>query len=69
MIVNAEHKNMFIAHYEGPDAYAGVDDCVDKLERQLTDHKERYRNRKHSSDTDGDGRPLAGVLDVSRRVE
>jgi ribosome-associated translation inhibitor RaiA len=47
MIVNAEHRNMFIAHHAGTDAYAGVDGCVDKLERQLTDHKEKFRNRKH----------------------
>lgn len=47
MIVNAEHKNLFIASHGGADAYACVDACVDKLERQLTEHKERYRNRKH----------------------
>ena len=47
MIVNAEHKNMFIARHSGNDAYACIDGCMDKLERQLTDHKERYRNRKH----------------------
>lgn len=48
MIVNAEHKNMFIAHHDQGDAYACVDGCMDKLERQLTEHKERFRNRKHS---------------------
>ena len=47
MIVNAEHRNMFIAHHEEGDAYACVDACVDKLERQLSDHKKMYRNRKH----------------------
>lgn len=47
MIVNAEHNNMFIAHHEQGDAYACVDGCMDKLERQLTEHKERFRNRKH----------------------
>ena len=47
MIVNAEHKQMFIAHASDGDAYACIDLCVDKLERQLTDHKERIRNRKH----------------------
>ena len=47
MIVNAEHKNMFIAHHNDGDAYACIDMCVDKLERQLTDHKKKYRNRKH----------------------
>lgn len=48
MIVNAEHhRNMFIAHHEEGDAYACVDGCIDKLERQLSDHKDRIRNRKH----------------------
>ena len=36
MIVNAEHKQMFIAHHEEADAYAAIDQCIDKLERQLT---------------------------------
>jgi putative sigma-54 modulation protein len=47
MIVNAEHKQMFIAHHDQGDAYACVDGCVDKLERQLTEHKDKIRNRKH----------------------
>jgi putative sigma-54 modulation protein len=47
MIVNAEHRNMFIARHDGSDAYACVDGCIDKLERQLTDHKKKFRNRKH----------------------
>ena len=47
MIVNAEHKNMFIAHHDEGDAYACIDGCVDKLERQLSEHKKKFRNRKH----------------------
>ena len=47
MIVNAEHKQMFIAHHGDGDAYACIDMCVEKLERQLTDHKDKIRNRKH----------------------
>jgi putative sigma-54 modulation protein len=47
MIVNAEHKNMFIAHHDDGDAYACIDGCVDKLERQLSEHKKKIRNRKH----------------------
>ena len=47
VIVNAEHSDMFVAHDDQADAYAGVDQCVDKLERQLSDHKKRHRNRKH----------------------
>lgn len=47
IIVNAEHKQMFIAHHDQGDAYACVDGCVNKLERQLTEHKDKIRNRKH----------------------
>jgi len=47
IIVNAEHRNMFVATHEGKDAYAGLDACIDKLERQLTEHKNKFRNRKH----------------------
>ena len=47
MIVNAEHKNMFIANHDEGDAYACIDACADKLERQLTEHKKKHRNRKH----------------------
>ena len=47
MIVNAEHKNTFVAHHDDGDAYACIDGCMDKLERQLSDHKKKVRNRKH----------------------
>jgi putative sigma-54 modulation protein len=54
MIVNAEHKNMFIAHHNTGDAYACVDGCIAKLERQLSDHKKKVRNRKHPESTKAD---------------
>jgi len=47
--VQADHHDPFIAHNEGDDLYACIDAVVDKLERQLTDHKEKVRNRKHQS--------------------
>jgi putative sigma-54 modulation protein len=63
MIVNAEHKNMFIAHHDEGDAYACIDGCVDKLERQLSDHKKKVRNRKHPQGGGGAGdKRLAGGL-------
>jgi putative sigma-54 modulation protein len=46
-VVNAEHRMEFIARADGDDVYAAVDSIIDKLERQLSDHKERFRNRKH----------------------
>lgn len=48
VIVNAEHTDRFVAKVTGADLYACIDDAVNKLERQLTDHKERLRNRKHN---------------------
>jgi putative sigma-54 modulation protein len=50
MIVNAEHKNTFVARHEEGDAYACIDGCCHKLERQLTEHKKKFRNRKHPDD-------------------
>lgn len=51
MIVNAEHRNMFIANHNEGDAYACIDGCVHKLERQLSEHKDMFRNRKHPEAT------------------
>ena len=50
MIVNAEHRNTFVAHHEEGDAYACIDGCSHKLERQITEHKKKFRNRKHPQD-------------------
>jgi putative sigma-54 modulation protein len=47
VIVNAEHRALFVAKDKGVDAYTCINNCVNKLERQLTDHKEHLRNRKH----------------------
>lgn len=55
MIVNAEHSDVFVAHHDEGDAYVGIDGCVAKLERQLSEHKKKHRNRKHQADE----RPIA----------
>jgi putative sigma-54 modulation protein len=52
IIVAAERRNRFIAHDANADAYACIDTCIDKLERQLSDHKKKFRNRKHSAGED-----------------
>src|SRR5258706_6615021 len=39
IIIHADHKNMFVAHHSVVDAYVCLYACVEKLERQLTDHK------------------------------
>jgi putative sigma-54 modulation protein len=60
MIVNAEHKNTFIAHHDEGDAYACIDGCMHKLERQLSEHKKKVRNRKHP------GGRTAGAAEVGQ---
>ncbi len=48
MIVRVDRKHTFVAHETGPDTFALVDLIMDKMERQLTRHKEK--NRGHRSD-------------------
>ena len=47
MIARTDHKQTFVASELHDDVFASVDLVVDKLERQLTRHKEKLRNRKH----------------------
>lgn len=49
VVVRADHKNTFVAQVDAGDFYEAVDLVVDKVERQLTRHKEKHRNRKHSA--------------------
>lgn len=53
LIVRADRKHTFVAKATGPDTFALVDDIVEKLERQLTRHKEKNRNRKGGAAADG----------------
>ena len=48
VIVHADHKNTFVAHQSGTDAYGCIDGAIHKMERQLSEHKQKFRNRKHS---------------------
>ena len=48
VIVNAEHNNKFVASTAGDDLYGCIDQTCHKMERQLTEHKSRFRNRKHT---------------------
>ncbi|GJM24339.1 MAG: ribosomal subunit interface protein [Phycisphaerae bacterium] len=48
MIVHAAGAQTFVAKEVGPDAHACIDLLVDKMERQLTKHKEKLKNHKHS---------------------
>jgi putative sigma-54 modulation protein len=47
ILVHVEHHDPFIARSHNEDLYACIDETIDKVERQLTDHKEKLRNRKH----------------------
>jgi putative sigma-54 modulation protein len=49
VVVVAEHKNRFVAHHEGEDLYGCIDQAIHKIQTQLTTHKERFRNRKHTA--------------------
>ena len=53
MIVRADRKHTFVARGIGPHTFALVDEIVVKLERQLTKHKEKNRNRKGGVAADG----------------
>ena len=46
-LVNVEHNLEFVSRASHETIFAAVDAAVHKLERQLTDHKEKFRNRKH----------------------
>lgn len=48
IVVSADH-NRFVASSDGADLYGCIDQVIHKLERQLTDHKERSRNHKHNA--------------------
>lgn len=47
IIVHTDRTDPFVAREQQPDAFAAVDLLMDKIERQLSRHKERVRNRKH----------------------
>ncbi len=46
MLVALEHMHELVARTEGTDLRAAIDQTVDRLERQLTEHKDRTRNHK-----------------------
>ncbi|MBL1216884.1 MAG: ribosome-associated translation inhibitor RaiA [Planctomycetes bacterium] len=47
VIAHVANHDPFIASCGGEDFYGCVDNVVDKLTRQLSEHKDRIRNRKH----------------------
>jgi len=53
IIVNTEGRRLFVARELGSDTFALIDAAVLKLERQLSRHKKKVRNRKHSAAATG----------------
>lgn len=47
ILVNAGARNEFLGKGSGPDTFGIIDVASDKVERQITKHKERFRNRMH----------------------
>ncbi len=47
IIVKPDHRESLVGRDSGSDIKACIDVIVDKLERQITKHKEKIRNRKH----------------------
>lgn len=46
IIIRADNHQPFVVKQSNEDAYACLDGAVDKIERQLTRHKEKSRRRK-----------------------
>lgn len=53
LIVRVDHKNTFVAKELGPDTFALIDLCVEKVERQIKKHKEKNRSKKGGVAADG----------------
>lgn len=50
LVVRTDHRHTFVAHVDAGDYYEAIDLVVDKLARQLKEHKDKHRNRKHPGD-------------------
>jgi len=47
VIVKPDGRESLVGHDSGPEVKACIDVILDKLERQVTRHKEKIRNHKH----------------------
>ena len=54
LVVDVEHHDPFIATNNEHDLYACIDGAVDKMVRQLSDHKSKLRDNKHTHATGSD---------------
>lgn len=60
LIATADHHTTFVAKEKHGDAFACLDAAVKDLERQITRHKEKFRNRKHLTGPE-DRQPFGGA--------
>ncbi|MBN1788603.1 MAG: ribosome-associated translation inhibitor RaiA [Sedimentisphaerales bacterium] len=51
VIARAKHNRVFVAKQAGVDMYVCLDEVVKKIERQLTKHKQKERDNKHTGVT------------------
>jgi putative sigma-54 modulation protein len=47
IVLRTDHKQTLVAQTEADEFRESVDLVIDKMERQLREHKEKLRNRKH----------------------
>ncbi len=60
IIARADHHTTFVAKEQHEDPYVALDASVKDLERQLSRHKDKFRNRKHPNDV-GEREPMSGA--------
>ncbi|MFA6187418.1 MAG: ribosome-associated translation inhibitor RaiA [Phycisphaerae bacterium] len=53
IIVRAKHNHVFVAKHADGDMYSCIDEAEKKMERQLTKHKQKERDNKHTTNMSG----------------
>lgn len=69
IIVRADHQMTFVAKESHAEVFAALDSAVKDLERQITRHKEKHRNRKHSGTARAETEPMLGPSDLGLAAE
>lgn len=63
VVVRVDHKHTFVAQVTADEYKESVDLVLDKMERQLREHKEKIRNRKHSVPTEPGAEAAGGAME------